>query len=268
MDLGLRGRTVLVTGASSGVGLATARMLLAEGAHVAACARDADRLVGTLKEAQERAQEQRGATGRVHAVAGDVTSRASMASFVESTVAELGVVDAVVCNAGRSLMATIEDTSDDQVRDEFELKIFGALNVIRAAQPHLAKSEVASVVTLNAILARQPEPRLAVTSAARAALLNLTRTLSHSLGAEGIRINSVLLGLIDTGQWTRRYEAADTTQSYEEWTGELAADRGVVLGRLGTADEVAWPIVSLLSPLSGYTTGACIDVGGGVARYV
>lgn len=264
MDLGLRDRTVLVTGASSGVGLATARMLLAEGAHVAACARDAERLVAALQEAREQTD----GAGRVHTVAGDVTDRASMEAFVESSVAELGGIDAVVCNAGRSLMATIEETTDDQVRDELELKIFGALNVIRAAQPHLAKSPVASVVTVNAILARQPEPRLAITSAARAALLNLTRTLSHSLGAEGIRINSVLLGLIDTGQWTRRYQAAETDQSYEEWTGELAADRGVVLGRLGTAAEVAWPILSLLSPLSGYTTGACIDVGGGVSRYV
>jgi NAD(P)-dependent dehydrogenase (short-subunit alcohol dehydrogenase family) len=264
MDLGLRDRTVLVTGASSGVGLATARMLLAEGARVAACARNAERLVRALSDVEQATPGR----GTVHTVAGDVTDRASMESFVAATVAEFGSVDAVVCNAGRSLMATIEETTDEQVRDEFELKIFGVLNVLRAAQPHLAKSEVASVVTVNAILARQPEPRLAVTSAARAALLNLTRTLSHSLGAEGIRINSVLLGLVDTGQWTRRFEAANTGQSYEEWTGELAADRGVVLGRLGTADEVAWPILSLLSPLSGYTTGACLDVGGGVSRYV
>jgi NAD(P)-dependent dehydrogenase (short-subunit alcohol dehydrogenase family) len=268
MDLGLRDRTVLVTGASSGVGLATARMLLAEGAHVAACARDAGRLVHVLGEAQERARAQTGATGQVHALAGDVTDRASMQAFVDSTVTELGGVDAVVCNAGRSLMARLDETTDEQIRDEFELKVFGVLNVVRAARPHLAKSEVASVVAVNATLSRQPEPRLAITSSARAALLNLTRTLSHGLGAEGIRVNSVLLGLIDTGQWTRRYRAAGTEQSYAEWTGELAADRGVVLGRLGTADEVAWPIVSLLSPLSGYTTGATLDVSGGNARYV
>lgn len=268
MDLGLRDRTVLVTGASSGVGLATARMLLAEGANVAACARNATRLVDTLYQAQEQVAGQTAGAGRVHAIQGDVTDRSSMAQFVESAASEFGGIDALVCNAGRSLMANIDDTTDDQIREELELKIFGSLNVIRAAQPHLAKSPVASIVTINAILARQPEPRLAITSAARAALLNLTHTLSHSLGAAGIRINSVLLGLIDTGQWTRRHRAADTAQSYEEWSAELAADRGVVLGRLGTAEEVAWPIISLLSPLSGYTTGACIDVGGGVSRYV
>lgn len=268
MDLGLRDRTVLVTGASSGVGLATARMLLAEGAHVAGCARDAERLERTLATARDEVRAQGAAPGRVHAVAGDVTDAASMRSFVDSSVAELGGVDAVVCNAGRSLMATLEETSDEQVRAELELKIFGVLNVLRPAQPHLAKSPVASVVAVNATLSRQPEPRLAVTSAARAALLNLTRTLSHDLGADGIRVNSVLLGLIDTGQWTRRYQAADTDLSYDEWTGELAADRGVVLGRLGTPAEVAWPILSLLSPLAGYTTGASLDVSGGNARYV
>ncbi|OUZ09255.1 short chain dehydrogenase [Aeromicrobium sp. PE09-221] len=264
MDLQLRDRTILVTGASSGVGLATARMLLAEGANVAACARDGARLDATLRGARDAVAD----PGRVHAVSADVTDAASMGSFVDSAVEVFGGIDGVVCNAGRSLMATIDETTDEQIREEFELKLFGVLHVVRAAAKHLAESEVASVVAVNAILARQPEPKLAITSAARAGLLNLTQTLSYSLGADGIRVNSVLLGLIDTGQWTRRYQSSGSGLDYAEWTGRLAADRGIVLGRLGSAEEVAFPIVSLLSPLSGYTTGACIDVGGGVARYV
>jgi NAD(P)-dependent dehydrogenase (short-subunit alcohol dehydrogenase family) len=188
--------------------------------------------------------------------------------MVAEAVDVFGALDGLVCNAGRSLMATLPDTSDEQVREEFELKIFGAWNVVRAARPHLAASDAASVVTVNAILAKQPEPRLAATSAARAALLNLTRSLSAELGPDGIRVNSVCLGLIDTGQWRRRYEAAGTPQSYEEWSAEIAADRGIALGRFGRAEEVAFPVVTLLSPLSGYCTGASIDVGGGVSRYV
>jgi NAD(P)-dependent dehydrogenase (short-subunit alcohol dehydrogenase family) len=196
-----------------------------------------------------------------------VTDRAAVEALVTSTVAQFAGIDGVVCNAGRSLMASVEETSDEQIRQELDLKIFGALNVIQAARTHLARSNAGSVVVVNAILARQPEPRLAITSAARAALLNLTKSLSVDLGCDGTRVNSVLLGLIDTGQWRRRYEAGSMTQSYEEWVGDVTADRGIVLGRFGTADEVAFPILSLLSPLSGYVTGASLDIGGGVARY-
>ncbi|MBB3085497.1 SDR family oxidoreductase [Geodermatophilus sabuli] len=260
MDLQLGGRVVVVTGASSGVGLATTRYLKAEGARVVASARDLDRL--------RRAVGDLPGPGQVHAAACDVVDRDSVEAMVAEGVAAFGGVDGVVCNAGRSLMAPIGDTTDEQIREELELKVFGAWNVIRAARKHLAASDAASVVNVNAILARQPETRLAVTSAARAALLNLTRTLSQDLGADGIRVNTVALGLIDTGQWRRRYESAGTAQSYEEWAAAIAADRGIALGRFGRAEEVAFPIVSFLSPLSSYCTGATIDVGGGVSRYI
>jgi NAD(P)-dependent dehydrogenase (short-subunit alcohol dehydrogenase family) len=260
MDLQLDGRVVVVTGASSGVGLATTRYLVQEGARVVASARDLSRLrqaVGDLP-----------GPGSVHAVACDVTDRTAVEAMVAEGVDVFGGVDGVVCNAGRSVMASLSETSDEQIREEFDLKIFGAWNVIRAARKHLAASGAASVVNVNAILARQPEARLAVTSAARAALLNLTRTLSQELGPEGIRVNSVALGLVDTGQWRRRFEAAGTSLTYEEWSAGIAADRGISLGRFGRAEEVAFPIVTLLSPLSSYCTGATIDVGGGVSRYV
>jgi NAD(P)-dependent dehydrogenase (short-subunit alcohol dehydrogenase family) len=260
MDLRLDGRVVVVTGASSGVGLATTRYLVAEGARVIASARDLSRLRAAVDELP--------GPGATHAVACDVVDRSAVEAMVAEGVAVFGGIDGVVCNAGRSIMASLSDTSDEQIRDEFDLKIFGAWNVIRAARKHLAASDIASVVNVNAILARQPEARLAVTSAARAALLNLTRTLSQELGPEGIRVNSVALGLVDTGQWRRRYDASGTALSYDEWSAEIAADRGISLGRFGRADEVAFPIVTLLSPLSGYCTGATIDVGGGVSRYV
>ncbi|GLY77760.1 SDR family oxidoreductase [Actinoallomurus iriomotensis] len=260
MDLGLDGRAYVVTGASSGVGLATAAALLREGAHVAACARDEERLRRALDPLP------RAAGARVFAAACDVVDGSAVEAFTVEAARRFGRIDGVVNNAGRSLMASVAETSETQWREEFDLKIFSVLNTIRAAEPYLRASDAPAVVNVNAILARQPEPRLGATSAARAALLNLTRTLSGDLVP--IRVNSVCLGLVDTGQWRRRYDTAATGQSYEEWSAGIAADRGIALGRLGRADEVAYPIVALLSPRASYITGSTIDVGGGVSRYV
>lgn len=262
MDLQLKDRTVVITGASSGVGLATARYLLGEGAQVAACARDAGRLAAAFDEfswADRRS---------VYLASCDVTDQDATNKFIAGTLDSFGAVDGLVCNAGRSLMATLQETTDQQIRDEFSLKIFGVLNMVRSARSALAASAHGSVVNVNAILSRQPELRLAATSAARAGLLNLTHSLAEDLAQDGTRVNSVLLGLVDTGQWRRRFENAATELDYEAWSAEIAKDRGIKLGRFGTAEEVAFHIVSLLSPLSGYTTGASIDVGGGVGRYV
>lgn len=260
MDLQLKGRTVVITGASSGVGLATAAMLSDEGANLAVCAREADRLSAAL-EAVGVDHE------RVHACSCDVTDREAVEGFIDGARERFGGIDGVVCNAGRSLMARLDEATDEAIRAEFDLKIFGAWNVVRSARSALAESDSGSVVNVNAILSRQPESRLAITSAARAALLNLTYSMSELLATEGTRVNSVLLGLVDTGQWQRRFQQSGS-DDYQAWSAEIAADRKIMLGRFGTASEVAFPIVSLLSPLSGYTTGATVDVGGGVARYI
>lgn len=262
MDLQLSDRTVLVTGASSGVGLAVTAMLLEEGARVIAIARDAARLEAAIADLTDDAS-------RVLPVTADVTDRDEVEAAVARGAEHFEGIDAAVCNAGRSLMAPITETTDEQIRAELELKVFGAWNVIRAARPHLAASPVGAVVNTNAILAKQPEAKLAITSAARAALLNLTRTLGEELAPEGIRVNSVNLGLVDTGQWRRRFEsyrAEGGDLDYDDWSEQIAADRGISLGRFGRAEEVAFAIVSLLSPRASYITGAHVDVGGGVTR--
>lgn len=259
MDLELTDRVVLITGGSSGIGLATAELLLADGARVAICGRDSERL--------ERACEELGQSDQLLSHQGDVLSDQDMEGFVSAATKRWGQVDGLVNNAGQSRMSTYATTTDEAWREELDLKFFGLLRPTRAAEAALRASSMGTVVNINAVLSRQPEGRLVATSAARAGALNLTKSLSAELAPE-VRVNSVLLGLIDTGQWRRRFEAADTDHTYEEWSSDLAADRGIPLGRLGRADEVAPMIATLLSPRAGYITGTTVEVAGGVSRGV
>lgn len=259
MDLGLADRTIVVTGGSSGVGLATVRALLDEGAKVAMCGRDADRLA----KAADGLRDDRLLTGVC-----DVRDATAVEEFVRRTAETFGGIDGLVNNAGQSRMKGLDASTADDWRDELELKFSGVLNPLHAARPHLAASQAASIVNINAVLAKQPETRLITTSAARAGILNLSKSLSVELAPQGIRVNSVCLGLVDTGQWTRRHAAADSGTSYEDWQAELAADRGIALGRLGRAEEVAYAVVALLSPRASYITGTSIDVCGGVGRSI
>lgn len=259
MDLGLADHAFLVTGGSSGVGLATVRALLDEGAGVATCGRDAERL-------DAAAQRLDAAPGRLFTGVCDVRDAGQMCAFTERAAAHFGRLDGLVNNAGRSRMQRLDETTADDWRDELELKFAGVLNPLAAAREHLRAAPTPAVVNINAVLAKQPEPRLIATGAARAGVLNLSAALATELAPERIRVNSVCLGLIDTGQWTRRHAAAGTALSYQEWQRELAADRGIALGRLGRAEEVAYAVVALLSPRASYITGTSIDVCGGVGR--
>ncbi|WP_217162488.1 SDR family oxidoreductase, partial [Streptomyces sp. AC512_CC834] len=206
-------------------------------------------------------------TDRLYTGVCDVRDTDAVREFTERAAAHLGGrLDGLVNNAGQSRMKALDETTADDWRDELELKFAGVLHPLAAARAHLRASDTAAIVNVNAVLAKQPEIRLITTSAARAGILNLSTSLARELAPEGIRVNSVCLGLVDTGQWTRRHAAADSGLTYEQWQAELAADRGIALGRLGRAEEVAYAIVSLLSPRASYITGTSIDVCGGVGR--
>lgn len=267
MDLFLTDRTVVVTGGSSGIGLATVARLLDEGARVVTCARDADRLAAATADLHESHGD------RLTLVQADVTVAADVERLVDAALTSDGHVHGLVNNAGGSRMSTFATTDDDAWRDELTLKFSSVINTVRASGKALAAAAAvddAGIVNVNAVLARQPEPQLVATSAARAGLLNLSRSLATELAP--VRVNSVLLGLVDSGQWTRRHAAAladgSTDKSYDDWARALAEDRGIVLGRLGRSEEVADMIAVLLSPRSSYVTGATLEVSGGVHRHV
>jgi NAD(P)-dependent dehydrogenase (short-subunit alcohol dehydrogenase family) len=262
MNLGLANRFAVVTGGTSGIGLATARVLLAEGARVAICGRNAERLAA--------AREKLGApAASLLAERCDVLDADAVTAFA-AKVSEWsgGRLDLLVNNAGEGRMSTFANTTDEQWRHELELKFFSQILPIRAFRPMLDQSDAPAIVGVNSLLSVQPESYMVCTSAARAGIQNLLKTLSMEF-APRIRVNSVLLGLIDSNQWQRRFEArTDKTQSRSDWYGELGRSKHIPMQRLGEPDEPARAIVFLGSPAASYITGASLEISGGVSRHI
>jgi NAD(P)-dependent dehydrogenase (short-subunit alcohol dehydrogenase family) len=263
VELGLTGRQAIVTGGSKGLGKAIAAELLAEGTSVAICSRHADELAEAAAELRKAAA----AGQQLLALPCDVTDPAQVTEFVAAAAAALGGIDILVNNAGGARPGRFATLTDEDWHDDIEVKLFSQIRCIRAALPHLRASAAPRVININALYARYPDPAFLASSVNRASCLNLSKALSIELGSEGILVNSVNIGFVETPQWQNIHGRRAPEMPAEEFFGQLAKAE-VPLGRFGRPEEVAGLVAFLASERASYIAGASIDVGGGMGKFL
>jgi NAD(P)-dependent dehydrogenase (short-subunit alcohol dehydrogenase family) len=260
VELGLRGRRVLVTGGSKGLGFAIAQELVREGAAVAICARDED-------EVREAGEELRREGGLVHSQAADVTDPEQVRGFVARSAEILGGIDGLVNNAGRAHPGTFATLTDEDWVADLDVKLFSLIRCSREVLPHLRTAGGGRIVNIGAIYSRYPDPAFFATSVNRAAGNSFTKTFAIEVAQDNVLVNGVNIGLVVTPQWDAIHRRRAPDLDRDEFFRSLA-EREVPLGRFGTPEEVSGIVTFLLSDRAGYITGASIDVAGGMGQYV
>jgi 3-oxoacyl-[acyl-carrier protein] reductase len=245
MELGLRGKTAIVCGASSGLGLASAEALADEGANVTMFARRRDEL--------DREANRIGAL----AVRGDVTNASDLERVVTKTIEAFGGIDIVVWNSGGPPPGRASELSDDALEAAFELLLMPAVRLVRLCLPYLENSAAGRILCITSIAVKEPVGHLALSNMIRPGVTGWAKTLANELGPRRITVNCVAPGRIRTPRMTELYGE----------DGPAASDLAQIpLGRLGEPREFGDVVCFLASDRAAYVTGTTMLVDGGASR--
>ena len=251
MDLGLKGKSVVITGGSKGIGLAIAELFAGEGANVAICARNTDDVAKAVKSLRAKGVK---ASGRGL----DVADPGALKAWIEAAAAELGGIDVIVCNV--SALA-VGDTAESWEKS-FRTDMMHTVNSVAAAKPYLEKSKSASIVIVSSVSGFEVDFAAGSYGAMKAALIHYSKGLSNQLVAKGIRVNVVSPGntYFEGGIW----------QNIERGNPDLFKSAMSLnpTGRMGTAEEVAAGVVFLASPMASRVSGTNLVIDGALTKAV
>jgi 3-oxoacyl-[acyl-carrier protein] reductase len=257
MEARLDGRAALITGASRGLGRAMALRFAQSGADVAILARRPDVLEETRAEIAKLSK------GKVIACVADVSKADDIERAYAAAVKALGRIDIVVNNAGTSAAKPFETITDAEWAADLELKLFGAIRMLRLALPPMKERKWGRVINIVNTGGKTPRPNSAPTTVSRAAGLALTKVLAGECAPHNILVNALCTGFIVTDQTERITKARYPDLTLEEGLIEFA--KPIPLGRLGTAEEYANVACFLCSDANGYVTGTAINIDGGAS---
>jgi 3-oxoacyl-[acyl-carrier protein] reductase len=269
VDLGLKGRACVVTGASRGIGRATARTLCAEGADVLLIARSEDALLEAADECAAAGQE---AGGRAESLVADVTDPEAADRIAKEAADRLGQFDVLVNNAGTARRRDLDDVPDEDWYAAWELNVMAPMRLMRAAVPGMRERGWGRIVNVSSSSGKRPSGSTPEYSVAKAAELSLSRLFADRYAADGVLINAICPGAVKSELWTDEGGLLDQVMEMEGLSSRdealEAAAAGRPVGRLAEVDEVAGAIVFLCSEQASYTSGAAWSVDGGVVQII
>jgi 3-oxoacyl-[acyl-carrier protein] reductase len=256
VDLGLTDKVAVITGSSRGLGLASARALVAEGCRVVLCARGAEQLAEAALEVEAAARR----PNMIKTVQADVSTAPGIELVIAGAIEAFGGLDILVNNVGLGRGSTIVDTSDQEWHEAIDQTLFPAIRASRLAVPHLRRRGGGSIVMIASIWGRESGGRMTY-NAVKAAEISLAKSLAQQLARDNIRVNSVAPGsiLFPGGSWHRRQQ--------EDPAG--IADfvlRELPFGRFGRPEEVGAVVAFLVSPRASWISGASVPVDGCQSR--
>ncbi|HEX3859456.1 MAG TPA: SDR family oxidoreductase [Pseudolabrys sp.] len=265
MDLGLRGKVALVTGASRGIGKAIAQSLLKEGCRVAICARDVERLRTAVAELSHG---KNGADTLVIGLPTDITDDAAVQKFVATAHETFGRIDILVNNAGTHLRGTVDTTTLDILERQLRDKVFGFFSAIKAVLPIMRRQKDGRIINIVGQAARHPHPDRFPSGVTNAACMALTKSVADAVARDNIRVNAVCPQYIESDLLASLIDKEMRERKVDRVTASAGFSRANPLGRTGTPEEVADLVSFLVSDTANFVTGSSVSIDGGYQRYV